>query len=148
KGYAEGVDGTADARLSIREIEGDLATEELYKDDVLKKVSVGEPEIRRGMAESRSSLRVRWLYRKDIGAIGADAARMQGGALFDSLFAEQCRGNVHPEDRSMEATRFKVRMRNPALTNVLDTLDLRACSAPVQGPDGWYILRIDDAWKE
>ena len=44
------------------EIEGDLATEELYKEDVLGKASVTEQEIQEGMKQDRNHLTVRWLY--------------------------------------------------------------------------------------
>jgi hypothetical protein len=148
KGYAEGVDASRDARLSLREIEGDLATEELYKDDVLNRVKVTEPEILQGMGESRSTLRVRWLYRNDEGDIRSDAARLGAAGGFDSLFSEECRGRVHAEDRSMEVTHFKMRMQNAAFASVLDTMKPGTCSAPVHGPDGWYIVKLDEAWRE
>jgi hypothetical protein len=53
---------------------------------------------------------------------------------------------VKPEDRAIETTKFKLRTKNPVLASIIDTMPAGAVSFPVHGPDGWYVVKVADAW--
>ncbi len=145
---AHGLQNSARVRRSLEELEGDMATEELYKDDVLGRVRVTKAEIERGMREERIHYSLRWLFAPGPGGGSTLDSALQGGTPFDTLFARQLREGVKSDDRSMETTLFKLRRTSPVLAAVADTLHPNTNSAPVRGPDGWYVLRITGGWRD
>jgi hypothetical protein len=139
-----GLDKESDVQQLVKQIEADLATEELYRDDVLSKVDVSDRSVALGVEQERVHLAVRWIYAPSAGQIHEQVRVMKEGVSFDSLFALQLRRGVKAEDRTMETTRFRLRVRNPLLAAVVDTLPPGIVSPPVQGPDGWYLVKIVD----
>jgi hypothetical protein len=133
---------------ALAEIEGDLATEELYKDDVQSKVKVSRAEIYRGVEQSKRHLSLQWIFAptKDEGRRLATLLRR--GASFDSLYRLQGPDSVLSGNRSIEATLFQIRMKNQEIGNVADTLKPGRTSALLKGPDGWYILKIANTSQE
>jgi len=148
-GYKHRVDTTEDARLSLAEMEGDLATEELYKHDVLSKVRVSEKAIQLGISQERQTCTVKWLYTKSRSMLQTLNDELAVGVSFDSLFRLQfVDTTVKVDDRSMELSRFRIGMRNPQLARILDTLPVHHVSAPLQTPDGYYIVYLEDAERD
>jgi hypothetical protein len=135
-----------DLQRQVEEIEADLATQELYKDDVLPKVNVGDSQIAYGVAQDRVHLTVRWIFTSTAEGIDEQVRMMKAGVAFDSLYALQLRGGVKPEDRGLETTRFSLRMKNPPFASVVDTMHAGTVSLPIHGPDGWYVVKVDDVW--
>jgi len=146
-GRDRGLGSWPDLQRQVKEIEADLATEELYKEDVLPHVKVGDGQIARGTEQERVHLTVRWIFTPTAPAIDAQVRMMKTGVSFDSLYAAQLRGEVKPDDRSLKTTKFKLRMQNPMFASIIDTMQPGAVSLPVHGPDGWYIVKMADAWK-
>jgi hypothetical protein len=142
EGYERRLDTTRVARQSLAEVEGDLATEELYKDDIRSKVRVPGQELLRGMKQAAIQLSVRWLYAPTKGR--ADTLRMQlrGGTSFDSLFSREATDPAGREERSMETTLFKLHQKNPVLASVVDTMPVHAVSSPIAAPDGYYLVQV------
>jgi hypothetical protein len=139
-----GARSSPDVRRSVSEIEGDLATEELYRDDVLNRVRLSEKEIRDAVAAQRVHVSLRWLYSSTRDGIEEYRRMLARGMSFDSLFTIQLGDTVSADLRSWEATRFKVRTLRPSIAAVVDTLKPRTASAPFEGPDGWYIVALHD----
>ncbi|HMD13946.1 MAG TPA: hypothetical protein VKI62_04930, partial [Bacteroidota bacterium] len=105
-GYRHGIDKTNDAKLSLAEMEGDLATEELYKQDVLSKAKITEETIQYGITENKKLYAVRWLYQRTNEQIQHQGDLLGRGISFDSLFKEQINDTIKTDDRSMSMTRF------------------------------------------
>jgi hypothetical protein len=145
-GRDRGLASWPDLQRQVEEIEADLATEELYKEDVLPKVNVGDGQIALGMEQDRVHLTVRWIFTPSAEGIDEQVRMMNAGATFDSLFALQLRGGVRREDRAIETTKFKLRTKNPVFASIVDTMPAGAVSLPVHGPDGWYVVKVADAW--
>ncbi len=145
---ARGLGRSERVRRSLEELEGDMATEELYKDDVLGSVHVTNGEIARAMREERIHYSLRWLFVPGPGGDASLKSALLGGVPFDTLFARQLRDGVKSDDRSMETTLFKLRRASPVLAAVAETLRAGRSSAPVRGPDGWYVLRITGGWRD
>lgn len=142
----QGLDNWPDVRRQTQEIEADLATEELYKQDVLGRVRVTDLEISRGVALERIHLKVRWLYAPTAEMIDTYRNALNAGVSFDSLFLGQFQNGVTLDDRTMQSTKFRMRTKNPAFAAILDTLPAGRVSLPVHGPDGWYLIQITDLW--
>jgi hypothetical protein len=146
EGYARHIDASDIARQTLAEVEGDLATEELYKDDVRSKVKVTERETQQGMQEDRLHVAVKWLYASSKDESSRQLQMLMNGISFESVFSMQLKDSVKSDDRSMETTRFRIKLRNPVLAQVIDTLHVGTYSMPVQAPDGYYILKVTDTW--
>jgi hypothetical protein len=141
-----GLGNWPDLKRQVAEIEGDLATEELYKRDVLSKVHIGDRLLAVGVKDERVHLTLQWLFCFSAAEVDALVGKMKSGISFDSLYAQQIEGGAKPDARSMETTRFKVRMNNPLFASIVDTMKDNAISLPIHGPDGWYIVKMADEW--
>lgn len=129
---------------NLAALEGDMATEELYKDDVLKTVRVSEGEIAKAVAQEKTSIALRWLYRRDRSGAAEAARSVRSGDSFDSLFQKELADSgVAADDRMMKATLFQLARRNPPMAALAESLRAGVPSHPVEGPDGFYIVRID-----
>jgi hypothetical protein len=133
-----------EVKRSVSEIEGDLATEELYRDDVLKTVHLTEEEIRDAVAGQRIHYKVQWVYSYTQEGIERYHRLLARGVGFDSVFTMQLGDSVTADLRSWETTRFKLKNLRPVLVAALDTLKPNTPSAPIEGPDGWYIMSLKD----
>jgi hypothetical protein len=137
-----GARSSPDVRQSVNEIEGDLATEELYRDDVLNTVRLTENEIRDAVVEQRVLVSLRWLYAPTRDGIEQYRTILNRGVGFDSAFTMQLGDSIAADLRSWDATRFKLRTLRPSIAAVVDTLKPQSASAPIEGPDGWYIVSL------
>ena len=146
EGYARKLDATEIAQQTLSEIENDLATEELYKDDVLSKVEISEKEIQKGMKKDRVHLKIRWLFSTTKDQCLALDKLLENGVPFDSLYVFQFRDSLKEDERSMETTPFRSELKNPELAQVVDTLTTGKYSIPVHAPDGYYILNVTERW--
>lgn len=131
-------------RRSVAEIEKDLATEELYSDDILSKIRITDAELQAAMADQRVHYSLRWLYGSTKEKIERVKAMLARGAPFDSLYRMQSAGSDGKDIRSLETTRFQLRNQRPAIAAAVDTLKPSFPSAPIEGPDGWYIMILRD----
>ncbi len=147
EGYHRGLDTTKIVTQTLSDIEGDLATEELYKQDILSQIEVTEEEIAQAVKQEKVHLSLKWLYAPTFEQIKHLQQQLQTGAPFDSLFEQQLSDSVARADRMMETTRFKLGTRNPTLAAIVDTLAYGTNSASIGTTDGWYIVRISDAWR-
>lgn len=141
-GYTRGVDTTPLVSQTVADIEGDLATEELYKRDVLSKVVVSDTEIETAVVRERETLTLQWLYAGSFPEIRQMQRSLEHGIPFDSLFAKQLVDSVPVDERSMQITRFRLEGKNGVLSAVTDTLQSGRYSAPIGVSDGWYIVRL------
>ncbi len=128
---------------SVAEIEHDLSTEELYRQDVLRKVHIAKEELRNAVTAQRTHYSLRWIYASTQERIERYEAGLAKGEPFDTLFRAAMGDSVTRDDRSWETTRFKLATTRPEIARVADTLKPGRPSGPIEGPDGWYILSVD-----
>ncbi|MBC8401144.1 MAG: hypothetical protein H8E14_06610 [Candidatus Marinimicrobia bacterium] len=146
-GYARGLNSSPLVQRTLKEIEGDLITEELYKDDVMSRVSISEQEIEEGIRKNRDHISIKWLFSKTEEEIINQKRLLDNSTPFDSLFAIQINDSVTIDDRFLETTRFRLRLNNPDLSVIVDSLTLGMISDPIEVDlDGWYIFKIVDNW--
>ena len=146
-GYSNGMQKREDVRQSLAEIEGDLATEELYKQDVLRGIKISEKEINEGVKKESIVLSLEWIYTPSKEVILEQNELLANGIPFDSLFNAQFRDSVKRDDRSMETTRFKLEGTNPILARFVDTLKPGTVSLPIHAEGGWYLVRYTGGAK-
>lgn len=147
EGYSKGVDSMPDVEMILSDIEGDLATEQLYRNNIWDNIQVSEQEIDRAITKQQVSFQLRWIYKPDYEAIKEQYEKIRQGMSFDSLFNGQFSDEVKREDRYLETNRFKLEKDNPALAAIIDTLKIREVTPPIKTPDGYYLLRIDNMSK-
>jgi hypothetical protein len=143
-GLGRGLDQWPDLKSQVSEIEGDLATEELYKADVLKKAHISDKKLAGAIEQERIHLSVQWLFLSSAQEVDEVVKKMKSAVPFDTLFAQQLAKGAKPENRSMETTKFRLTTKNSLLAGVIDTMPVGIASLPIHGPDGWYIVRIID----
>ncbi len=47
----------------------------------------------------------------------------------------------------MKSSLYNIYLKNPIFAQILDTLKAGNISAPIHTDDGWYIIKIDNIWK-
>lgn len=140
-------DTTFFVRERAKALEEDLTVDELYKDEILSKVKLRETEIEDGIRKERINLRLRWIYASTKPEADRIAQSLRNGASFDSLFATRLDPAVHAEDRSLETTLLKLECDNPEFAKVIASLKNLEISPPITGPDGFYVVRVDEMWQ-
>jgi hypothetical protein len=146
-GYARGLNTSPSVQRTLKEIEGDLITEELYKDDVMSGVTVSDQEIEIGIRKNRDHITIKWLFSKTEEKIMHQQKLLDDHTSFDSLFTIQINDSVTIDDRLLETTRFRLQFKNPELSVIIDSLRLGVVSNPIEiDQDGWYIFKIVDKW--
>jgi peptidyl-prolyl cis-trans isomerase C len=124
--YSSALDGVA--RL--------LARDELYRQEVGRKVSVTPAEITQGMQQARTELLVRFLFCEDSTTAAFLRGRIRTAEDLDRMVPESGMGVLRDTatvvwgdaDTTIERTAY--------------ALSLRSVSPAVRAGDGWYILRV------
>jgi hypothetical protein len=134
---------------NLAALEGDMATEELYRDDVLRHVKLSDGEIAEGVNQLRTSITLRWLYRKQKDKAVAAVRELRSGRSFDALYRQEISGSgVTNDDRRMSGPLFRIRLRNAPMAMLAARLPVGRPSDPVQGPDGFYIMQVDSLSRD
>jgi hypothetical protein len=133
-------------QTNLDAVEGDLATEELYREDVLSGVRVTDEEVAVAAKKQRVEVTVRWLYAAERKTADSLARRLQAGETFDVLFQKQCASGVPREDRSMTVTMMELVKKNAAMARIVEQLPVGRPSDVITVPDGQYIMQVDSVW--
>ena len=147
KGYSLGYDDSIRVTELLDEIKGDLSTEEMFNDDILKNIKVTTNELDKAAAEKQINFKIKWLYSPAEDSLSFFISKLKKGIAFDSLFVLQLSDSVFTDERSMEIDKFKLKNRNPELSMIVDSMKAGEISNPVKAGDGWYIFKLDDIWK-
>ncbi|MBN2008273.1 peptidyl-prolyl cis-trans isomerase [candidate division KSB1 bacterium] len=145
-GYAHGLALSPQVQDMLAAIEGDLMTEQLFRDDVMSHVNVTDKEIAEGVDKNNQHITLQWIFTHDMQAIISDRRALDAGASFDSLFVMQLDDSLTADKRSLETTRFKIQIDNPFLSTIIDTMKVGTYSNPINVKDGWYIVKISAGW--
>ena len=146
-GYDRGLQSSPMVKEVLNDVEADLATEELYRDDVLDSVRISDKEIERGVSGENIQLSLKWFFSPVQDDIFRDAKLLRDGASFDSLFSVRYPDSASADNRSMQTTRFKLEMKNGPLAAAVESLTTGTVTPPIHAPDGWYLVKIVDVLK-
>ncbi|MBI3578203.1 MAG: peptidylprolyl isomerase, partial [Ignavibacteriales bacterium] len=140
-------DTTYFVRERAKALEEDLTVDELYKDEILSKIKLTNREIEEGIRKEKINLRLRWIYASTKLEADRIARSLRTGVSFDSLFATQLDSAVSAQSRSLETTLFKLERDNLEFAKAIALMKNQEVSSPVAGPDGFYIVRVDEVWQ-
>ncbi len=147
KGYMQGIEDSTQVKEMLAAIKGDLSTEEMFKDDILNNIKVKKSELDKAFEEKQINYKIRWLYTPDENILLNYESGLKRSVSFDSLFNLQLNDSVFADQRSMDIDRFKLKTRNPEMFSIVDSMKAGEISKPIKVNDGWYILKLDDIWK-
>ncbi len=140
EGYSHRLDTTQDVREYFNSFLDDLATEELYKDEILSKVTYTQIEIDTVAAQKNIDVELMWLFSNEQNEIIKLQDSLISGTDFQKLFENQLNDTVSIDDRTLKSSRYQLEMKNPALGKIIDTLEIGKYTLPVKTDDGWYIV--------
>jgi len=126
------------------DIIADLATEELFKNEILSQIEITAGEIDEVVNNKNTELKIRWIYNSDEKTIREYYYIIDDQTLFDSLFNDQINDSVFSDQRQMKISMFNLKKKNPILANIVDTMEVGKISPPIDTPEGWYIIKFDN----
>ncbi len=147
EGYEEGITDQDYPKGLFNDIKSDLTTEELFRKEILPKVEINENEIEKVIEKKQIEYQVRWLYSDEQQSIENYLIKLKNRISFDSLFNSQINDSVFVDDRELKSSLYDIYMKNPILAKILDTLKAGNVSDPIHTDDGWYIVKVDNIWK-
>ena len=128
----------------FNDIQSDLASEELFRQEILPKVEINENEIEKVIKKKLIEYEIRWLYSENQQSIEYYLKQLNNSIPFDSLFYAQINDSVFADDRQMKSSLYNIYVKNPVFGQILDTLQVGSLSSPIKTDDGWYIIMIDN----
>lgn len=131
----------------LSDIQSDLATEELFKNEILPKVEINDIEIEKVIKKKLIEYEIRWLYSENQQSLEYFLNRLKSSVTFDSLFYEQINDSVFADERQMKSSLYNIYMKNPVFAQIIDTIKAGSISAPIKTDDGWYIIKIDNVFE-
>jgi len=143
-GYSRGVDKSDDVKSILKDFENDIATEEMFIEDILGKVEISDDEIDTVITQKQLELDIRWLYVEADVELNKINDALASGVAFDSLYKLQFKDSIYIDDRSMKINRFQLGKKNPELAAIIDSLPVGHVTEPVKAVDGWYIFILDN----
>jgi hypothetical protein len=141
-----GADTTAFVLERRAALEEDLAVDQLYDQEIRSKTTVTEGEVAAGMQKARIHLQLRWLFATNRPAVERFSRQLRSGLSFDSLYTRHLLADA-AEDRSLNTTLLLLEYDNPDFAEMIRPLRPQEISQPLEGPDGYYIVRIDRIWQ-
>lgn len=132
------------AKEMFIDIEDDLASEELFKAEILSKVKITEEEINTVVNQKQIELELKWLYSINKNEIDKYSKLLNEGVTFDSLFNLQANDSIALDQRQMKTSLFNLKKKNPLLAQIIESLTVGNLSSPIHTDDGWYLVKFDN----
>jgi hypothetical protein len=147
-GYSRSLDTLPLVKDNLYCIASDLATEELFKDEVMKDVIVTDEEINAAVGKKLASIELKWLFAPNKDSLNFFTRGISDGLPFDSLFLLQLNDSVFEDQRKWNTDLFNLEQKSAMIADLIKNQKVGSISFPVKGPDGWYIFKIVNIWKE
>ncbi len=131
-------------RDAYKDIYNDILTESLFDKVIRPRVAVPDDAIERAVAAQNVEITLKWIFCRTDSQLFSAVELLKEGKQFDTVFDGMLDSGDFADDRKLTLTKFSLLKKNPALAEVIDTLRAGMITRPVQGKDGWYILRIEE----
>ncbi|MGK9476280.1 hypothetical protein [Melioribacter sp. OK-6-Me] len=141
-GYKLGTDTTSEIKNYIEAFAADIATEEMFRHEILGKINLSKEEIDTVAKQKLIDVEIQWLYSSDSSYINDCYDSLRNGKNFEVLYNLQLNDSIRTSDRSLKTTRYLLGMKNPLLGKIIDTLQIGKYSKPIRVEDGWYIILL------
>lgn len=143
-GYSRKIDSSDEAEAILNEFINDLAAEELFNEDILRRINFDQKEIDAAISKKNITLEIKWIYAESSDKIKSFLNQIGSGISFDSLFSLQFNDTIFYEDRFMMTDRYSLERKNPELAAVIDSLLPGEVSLPIHAGDGWYLIKFEN----
>jgi hypothetical protein len=147
-GYSRKIDTNSIVKENLYGIETDLATEEMFKDQILKQVKISDYEINEAIRKKLTSIELKWLFAPNKDSLRFFVDNLSRGVKFDSLFNLQLTDSVFADQRSWNTDVFNMEQNSNMIAGLIKNQKAGSISSPVKGPDGWYIFKLVNIWKD
>ncbi|MFA7288827.1 MAG: hypothetical protein WC055_08095 [Melioribacteraceae bacterium] len=141
-GYSKKLDTTKSYKNIYNTFLSDIASEEMFKKEILPKVKISPAEIDTVAKQKLINLKIDWIYSDNQSEIASISRKLSSGVSFDSLWNNQLNDSITSDDRYLNTTRFQLGEKNSLLASVIDTLQIGNLSLPIKTNDGFYIVRL------
>ncbi len=141
-GYKLGYDTLSEIKNYIEAFAADIATEEMFRKEILSNVVVKKEEIDTIAKQKLIDVEIMWLYSSDSSYINGCYDSLRNGKNFEALYKSQINDTIKASDRSLKSTRYLIGLKNPLLGKIIDTLQAGEYSKPISVEDGWYIILL------
>ncbi|RJP56341.1 MAG: peptidyl-prolyl cis-trans isomerase [Ignavibacteriales bacterium] len=148
EGYNENILTDDGVGILYKDINADLATEEMFKDEILNTIEIDEVEVDSIVKDKQIEVELKWLYSPDIESAKQFMSALNNNATFDSLFNMQINDSVFLDMRSMTSSVYSLKKNNPLLAQIIDTMKAGNYSSPIHVNDEWYIVKLENIWKD
>ena len=148
EGYKENILDEEGVETLYNDIQADLATEEMFKDEILSTIEISDAEIDSIVKDKQLEVELRWLYSSDIEGAKQFMNALKNGESFETLFIKQLNDSVFFDMRSMTTSVYSLKKNNPLLAQIVDTLKAGNYSAPIHVNNEWYIIKLENIWKD
>ncbi len=146
-GYDENVLSDDKVNSLYSDFKADLATEEMFKDEILGKIEIDPAVVDTIINSKLIELELEWLFAPTKEGIQNYYFSLHNGASFDSLFTAQINDSIFLDMRSMKTTAYSLRKNNHLLSQIIDTLEIGNYSAPIHVNNEWYIMKLANMTK-
>lgn len=146
--YKEGLINDEEVSSLFDDIQADLATEEMFKDEILSKMKIDSAAVDTILHSKQVELELKWLYSHDEEGIKAYWLSLYNNVSFDSIFVKQFNDSVFLDMRSLRTTFYSLRKNNPLLAQIVDTMEAGHYSAPIHVNSEWYIVKLENIWRD
>lgn len=143
EGGSIGLDTTRQVKKHLYSIYSDLATEELYNDEVISKVKILDKEVDSVVVRKSIDVKVKWLFAESEFEINHLYSKLKNEISFDTLFYQRYDTELKISDRELKTTRYLLGKKNHDLGKIVDTLESKKFSEPIFVENGWYIIYLD-----
>ncbi|MBI9070405.1 MAG: hypothetical protein JEY94_02335 [Melioribacteraceae bacterium] len=147
EGYNSGVFNKPEIKNIYYDFTSDLATEELFKDEILDKVEISDEEINDIVDQKNIELNIKWIYSSNETEIKKISKSLNDKSIFDSLFNSQLNDSTFADQRQMQTSLFNLNKKNPALASLISKMKIGEIALPINIADGWYIIKYENRTK-
>ncbi len=148
-GYARqiGLDTMRQTREMVKAIYNDLMTEEMFREDIERGIKIDDAELDTVINRKNITVELKWLFTSESKEEEKFRTALNQGMSFDSLYEKQFKEGVVQDDRYMQISLYDLGLRNELLAGIVDTLTIGNYSQPIKIENGWYIVKLESAYK-
>ncbi|NWF90609.1 MAG: hypothetical protein HXY50_14245 [Ignavibacteriaceae bacterium] len=146
-GYSRQIDTSEIAKEMLSAITDDIATEELFKKEILERINYTNEDIDSLVAKKQTEFEIRWIYSPNREEIENIYKLLYNRMSFDSIYFKQFSDtSIYLDERELKISEYSLELRNPLLSSKVAQLKPGEYSDYFYAYDGWYIIQLKNKW--
>ncbi len=113
----------------------------------MKDIKISEEDINDAVGKKLITIELKWLFAPKKDSLNFFIKEFSS-LTFDSLFSFQLNDSVFEDQRKWNTDLFDMEQKSSMIAGLIKNQKVGSISSPVKGPDGWYIFKIVNIWKE